>query len=99
MEIKNFDGAEFSGTYTSAVSEDSNKVTGELTGTLAGDAIAFTVNWSSQYSSVTAWSGLVLSSGEDLAIYTLWHLASTPESEASVWESIAAGADLFVRLD
>ena len=99
MSIEHFDGASFSGIYESAVSENGSSVRGELTGTLAGDAIAFLVNWRSQYSSVTAWSGLVMSSGEVQAIYTLWHLANTPESEADAWRSIEAGSDVFVRVD
>jgi hypothetical protein len=97
MIITSFDGKNFSGSYTSAVSGGSGPVTGTLTGTLSGDAIGFTVNWSPTYSSVTSWNGLVLTWGEGLAIYALWHLAATPESATDVWESILAGADLFVQ--
>jgi Avidin family len=95
MTITTFDGKNFSGSYTSAVSGGSGSVTGSLAGTLSGDAIGFTVNWSPTYSSATSWNGLVLNYGEGLAIYALWHLASTPENAADFWESILAGADLF----
>ena len=44
MTITSFDGENFSGTYTSAVSEGQGPVTGTLAGTLAGDAVAFTVS-------------------------------------------------------
>jgi hypothetical protein len=98
MTIAAFDGTTFTGTYTSAVSSQSSPATGELSGTLSGIALGFTVNWGLAFSSVTSWSGLLLTDGNSLAIYTLWHLASTPESEADFWESILAGADLFVQI-
>jgi len=98
MTIMSFDGENFSGTYTSAVSEGEGPVTGTLAGTLAGDAVAFTVNWSPTFSSATSWNGLVLTSGGELVIYSLWHLASTPESTEGFWQSIQAGADLFFQM-
>jgi len=98
MEITSFDGTTFTGTYTSAVSSESTPSTGKLAGTLSGIALGFTVNWTPPFSSVTSWSGLLLTDGNSLAISTLWHLASTPESEADLWESILAGADFFVRI-
>jgi avidin family protein len=97
MTITSFDGTTFSGTYASAVSSGGGSVSGTLAGTLAGDAVGFIVNWKPAFSSVTSWSGIVLTSGDALAIYSLWHLASTPESDADYWESITAGADLFVQ--
>lgn len=97
MEIDEFDGANFSGTYTSAVSADRQAVKGKLTGTLVGDAIAFIVNWKDNFSSVTAWSGLVLGHDDVEYIHTLWLLASTPEEEESAWQAIKAGADDFTR--
>lgn len=98
MEITSFDGTTFTGKYTSAVSSNSTSATGKLAGTLSGIALGFTVNWATPFSSVTSWSGLLLTNGSLLAIFTLWHLASTPESEADLWESILAGADFFVRI-
>lgn len=97
MTITSFDGTTFSGTYESAVSGGGAPVTGPLAGTLAGDAIGFTVNWSSATSSVTSWNGLLLSDGNALYLYTLWYLASTPGSAEDYWESILAGADIFVQ--
>jgi hypothetical protein len=99
MEIMNFDGTTFTGTYTSAVSSESNPATGKLAGTLSGSALGFTVNWDTPFSSITSWSGLLLTDGNALAIFALWHLASTPESEDNLWESILAGADFFTRID
>lgn len=96
MEIDQFDGTAFTGTYTSAVSAEGKSAKGALSGTIAGDAIAFLVNWKEEFSSVTAWSGLVLSNGKTTAINTLWHMASTPETVDGAWESILAGADLFL---
>ncbi len=96
MVIEQFDGTNFSGTYKSAVSASGSSARGTLSGTLAGDAIAFVVNWKEEFASVTAWSGLVLSDGDTPAIYALWHLASTPAEDEGAWESILAGADLFV---
>jgi hypothetical protein len=98
MTITSFDGTTFAGTYTSAVSSQSSPATGKLSGTLSGIALGFTVNWTLTFSSVTSWSGLLLTDGNSLVIYTLWHLASTPESEPDFWESILAGADLFVQI-
>jgi hypothetical protein len=99
MTITGFDGRTFGGSYTSAVSSGHSPVTGTLTGTLAGDAIAFMVNWSPAFSSVTSWNGLLLADDDSLSIYSLWHLASTPESEDDFWQSIMAGADLFVQIE
>jgi hypothetical protein len=98
LDITNFNGTVFSGTYTSSVSSGQNPVSGPVEGTLAGDAVGFTVNWLPTYSSVTSWNGLLLTDGSSLALYTLWQLASTPESELNYWESILAGADLFVQV-
>lgn len=98
MTITSFDGTTFGGTYASAVSSGPGSATGKLAGTLADDAVGFTVNWAPTFSSVTSWNGLVLTDGESLVIYSLWHLASTPESEADYWESILAGADLFIQM-
>lgn len=98
MTISSFDGTTFDGTYVSAVSSGPGSATGKLVGTLTGDAVGFTVNWAPTFSSVTSWNGLLLTDGESLVIYSLWHLASTPESEADSWESILAGADLFVQM-
>lgn len=65
--------------HTSAVSADGTAAKGTVSGTVAGDAIAFCVNWKQAFESVTAWSGLLLSDGMLPTVYTLWHLASTPE--------------------
>jgi hypothetical protein len=98
MTITSFDGTSFSGTYSSAVSSGSGSVNGTLAGTLSGDAVGFTVNWMPTFSSVTSWNGLLLTDGNALVIYSLWHLASTPESANDFWESILAGADLFIQV-
>ncbi|HWA95396.1 MAG TPA: avidin/streptavidin family protein [Terracidiphilus sp.] len=96
MTITSFDGTTFSGSYTSSVSSGSGSVTGSLLGYVSGDAISFIVNWAPTYSSVTAWSGVLLGNGEDgVFMYTLWQMASTPEEQQNYWESIQAGADLF----
>ena len=97
MTITSFDGKTFGGTYASSVSSEGGPVAGILAGTLAGDALGFTVNWSPTFSSVTSWNGLLLTDGDTLVIYSLWQLASTPESEANYWESIQAGVDLFIQ--
>jgi hypothetical protein len=99
MTITSFDGTTFGGTYSSAVSDGQGPVSGTLAGTLSGDAVGFTVNWAPTFSSVTSWSGLLLADGDTLVIYSLWHLASTQESEANYWESILAGADLFIKME
>ncbi len=100
MAIETFDGRNFTGTYKTAVSAGGGSVTGVLAGTVAGDAIAFTVNWSGAFSSVTAWSGLLLGTADSPVVYTLWHLAATPEEDSEYWLAINAGADLFVpRVD
>ena len=96
MNITSMSGANFSGTYTSSVSGGGGPVTGSLSGTISGDAIGFTVNWSPAANSVTSWNGLLLSDAGNPVIYTLWHLATTPEQNSDFWESILAGADLFV---
>jgi hypothetical protein len=98
MTVASVNGQNFTGTYASAVSEGQQPVTGTLSGTLAGDAIGFSVNWSPTYNSVTSWSGLVLTNGEELFLYSLWNLASTPENQADFWQSVLAGADLFVQM-
>jgi hypothetical protein len=97
MTITSFSGGQFSGTYSSPVSGGGGQVEGPLTGSLAGDAIAFVVNWGN-LNSVTAWSGLVgtANEGEQNMIYALWHLAETPGAPDQWWESILAGVDLFV---
>lgn len=97
LTITSFDGTNFSGTYTSSVSGGSGSAKGAAAGTLVGDAIGFTVNWAPGYKSVTCWNGLVLTDGNSLAFYTLWHLTSTPESQTDFWESILAGSDLFFQ--
>jgi Avidin family len=97
MTITTFDGTNFAGTYTSPVSSGPTPATGPVSGTLSGIALAFTVNWTG-FASVTSWNGLLLSDGSSLAMYTLWNLASTPESQANFWESILAGADLFAQI-
>jgi hypothetical protein len=96
MAIKSFDGTTFSGTYTSAVSSGGGSVTGTLAGTVNGDAIGFLVNWGGSISAVTSWSGLLLGDQSSLLIYSLWHLASTPSTVEAFWESILAGADIFI---
>jgi Avidin family len=53
---------------TSLVSADNKTVTGDVAGTLTGDAIVFAVNWKEEFSSVTAWCGLVLSESDVPAI-------------------------------
>lgn len=98
MTIEQFDGTNFSGTYQSAVSSDGKSLTGPLLGTIAGDALAFTVNWGTTYSSVTSWNGLLLGDGSQTYMYTLWNLSSTPENEDDVWQSIQAGAELFAQI-
>jgi hypothetical protein len=98
MAITSFNGTDFSGTYTSAVSSQSNPASGPLSGTISGIALGFTVNWGGNFSAVTSWNGLLLTEGGALVIYTLWHLASTPESAGEFWESVLAGADLFVQI-
>jgi len=97
MTITTFDGTNFAGIYTSPVSSGPGPATGPVAGTLSGIALAFTVNWTG-FSSVTSWSGLLLTDDSLLVMYTLWHLASTPESQANFWESILAGADLFEQI-
>jgi hypothetical protein len=98
MTATNVSGQTFSGTYSSAVSEGGGSVTGPVAGTVSGDAVGFTVNWSSAFSSVTSWSGVLLTSGDGLVIYSLWQMANTPESEEDFWQSIQAGADLFFQV-
>jgi Avidin family len=98
MTIENVDGATFSGTYASSVSDGQGPVHGTLAGTVSGDAVAFAVNWAPTYSSVTGWNGLLLSDGSGVFIYSLWNLASTPEQPENFWESILAGADLFEQM-
>lgn len=95
IKVESFDGTNFSGTYRSAVSAEGESADGSLSGTLAGDAIAFVVNWKAEFASVTAWTGVVLSGSDSPAIYALWHLASSPSEDEQAWESILAGADLF----
>ncbi|MFT0174319.1 avidin/streptavidin family protein [Paraburkholderia mimosarum] len=97
MTIDQFDGVNFSGTYQSAVSSDGQYATGPISGTVAEDAIAFTVDWDIAYASVTSWSGLLLHNGDQACMYTLWNLSSTPEKEDDFWQSIQAGADLFAQ--
>jgi hypothetical protein len=79
----------------SAVSADGKLARGTLSGTVTKNAIAFLFNWKNQFVSVTAWSGLVLSDGEALAIYALWHLASTSAKGEDVWDPILVGANQF----
>ncbi|RKP52231.1 avidin/streptavidin family protein [Trinickia fusca] len=96
MLITQTSGSTFGGTYKSAVSSGGQSVKGTLAGTIAGDALAFTVNWQPTYSSVTSWNGLLLSDPQgDLYIYSLWNMSSTPQDPSNFWESILAGADLF----
>lgn len=99
MVIDQFDGTNFPGTYTSAVSTDGQAIEAAVRGTLVGDAIAFLVNWKDNFSSVTAWTGLILGHADVQVIHTLWHLASTPEDQEAAWQAITAGADFFTRAD
>lgn len=96
MEVDQFDGTNFSGSYTSAVSADGTAAKGTLSGTVADGAVGFLVNWKAEFASVTAWTGLILSDGITPAIYSLWHLGNTPAEDEDAWESILAGADLFI---
>ena len=99
MTITNSSGDSFSGTYKSAVSSSGQSASGPLTGILSGDAIGFLVDWS-PLNSMTAWSGIVLSdSSGNVFIYTLWNLATTPAETGNYWQSILAGADLFIQQD
>jgi hypothetical protein len=99
MFIKEFDGKTFSGIYHSHVSTEGPPVEGSLVGTMTGSALAFTVNWDPAFSAVTSWTGLLLTDGGALAIYTLWQLAGTPEKPDQVWDSISAGSDMFWQVD
>ncbi|MGD0633470.1 MAG: avidin/streptavidin family protein [Beijerinckiaceae bacterium] len=97
MEVVTVSNNNFTGIYTSAVSAGGVSVSGPLSGTIAGDAIGFTVNWKSSSPSVTSWTGLILADAGDVYLYTLWHLASTPGNPSEAWDSISAGADIFVQ--
>lgn len=99
MSITKQNGNSFSGEYTSKVSGTNKEVTGTLSGTIARDAIGFTVNWEPALHSVTSWSGklLVSDQGSPL-IYTLWQLSVGINDPKELWESILAGADIFTQL-
>ncbi|MEX3992847.1 avidin/streptavidin family protein [Paraburkholderia sp. EG286A] len=97
VTIDQFDGTNFSGTYETAVGNDGLAATAPLFGTVAGDAIAFTVNWGPTYVSVRGWSGLLLADGNQACMYTLWNLSCTPMDEDDFQHSILTGADLFAR--
>ena len=99
MEIQSSGGGKFAGQYTSAVSAGGNPVSGSLSGVYGGDAISFVVTWQPTYNSTTSWSGLILADDSDrLHLYTLWHLAETPDKPSDWWESILAGSDRFWKL-
>ena len=87
-----------SGSYESLVSGSGSPVRGALQGVLSADSIAFIVNWTPTYNSVTSWTGLVLfdSNNNSPFIYALWNLTSS-DPETAPWEAIHAGADLFEK--
>jgi hypothetical protein len=96
MNITTSDGTVFSGDYKSKDASN-NWVSGSLQGTIAGDTIAFTVNWPSPDNSVTAWAGKLsadTSNSNKIYINTLWLLASG-DATTPLWESISAGSDWF----
>ena len=93
MSIKAAQGETFTGDYASTVSGKGGPTTGTLQGTLAGGAIAFSVNWQPEYASVTSWTGLVLEGEEGvLSIYALWQLAEEDPTKGW-WQAINAGMD------
>jgi Avidin family len=111
MEVEHFDGINFTGTYTSLVSANGQSAKGALFGSIAGDAIAFLVNWKDEFTSLTAWFGLVPGDENRPATYAFWHLLSTPprmkERGSQLWRdpicsslrtSHSSGADRDITL-
>ena len=89
-------GMDVVGVYVSAVSESAGPTPPfPLNGTLVGDLISFTVNWTE---AITAWVGHGVVDEGQPQILTLWHLVLTVPNELDPkqqWQTVKAGADEF----
>lgn len=89
-------GDSVSGTYEkSAVSENGGATSGQLSGYVDGDLIAFVVHWD-QFQAITAWVGQGGPGASSDRINTLWQMTQQVEA-GEEWASINAGADIFVK--
>ncbi|MDF3883627.1 avidin/streptavidin family protein [Cupriavidus basilensis] len=88
--------ATITGTYTSAVSETGLPTPEmQLSGTVAGDLICFTVNWGE---SITTWVGHGVHDNGEARILTLWQMVLAVPDEIEPghqWKTAMAGADEF----
>jgi hypothetical protein len=87
------------GQYVSAVSDDGEPTPPtDLGGTVAGDLIAFTVNWGG---AIATWAGHgVFDKDNQPEIFTLCHLVISIAAETDPekqWETVMAGSDSFFR--
>lgn len=85
-------GSAVSGTYTSAVSGGGASTSGDLTGYVDGDLIAFVVHWR-DFQAITSWVGQL----EGGSLKTLWQMTKQV-AVGEEWASINAGSDVFVRV-
>jgi hypothetical protein len=85
-----------SGDYVSAVSGGGGSTSGVLSGYVDGTLVAFVVHWN-DFQAITAWVGQLVPGAAPATINTLWQMAKAVES-GDEWESINAGADVFIRL-
>ncbi len=83
---------QFTDTYVSAVGCEAG-TTFPLSGWANGSAMTFSVDWGSNCSSVTAWTGQYVQASD--SINTLWYLATNDVG----WSGLLAGNDQFVRVN
>lgn len=91
-------GNKLTGTYTSAVSSQGTPVSGQISGYINGDLIAFSVLWPS--AAITSWVGQLVTDNGIETIKTLWQMTTNvPDANepTELWASIYAGADNFIR--
>ncbi len=93
-------GNQLTGSYTTAVSSTGQPLTAPLTGTVQGDLVSFTVNWT-PLMSITAWVGQMVDEAAGTPrIVTLWQMTTeVPDDQepTGLWTSILAGTDTFHR--
>jgi hypothetical protein len=89
------------GTYHSTVSLDGGPAWGPLSGFVAGNFIAFTVNWAG-LDSLTAWEGWATAwdgSGNPTAFTANWQLVYSEAEGAFNPDMVMTGKDTFAKVE
>jgi len=88
---------QLTGTYNTQLGSPDPATAFPLSGIIAGDQIAFAVNFQ-DYGSLTNWTGQISEDAEGPFIRTLWHLTrDVPDAqeEDDMWGSITSGYAVF----